>query len=285
MSKKSSKFSKLVPTIFELLEKGLYCQQIAVKLGIPYSTMNYWLHRLEAKGFLESPFRSSFKAYKVRQKTISLVGNEKLKIHERKVYRRHFLGFSFRILKDARIPFDREINLRNNKQWFWRLKRFNASVRKTSRNLTVHLRPKAGLEPRELFLDGYREALDIRYWLLQHFPSLELSEEPVQYGKEHYGVGDELGTTFHKEKKVFRNKRLHIDDSDKSGGEVDWLGVEVADAYSRMPDRIKSMEEKVDVVLELVKGGVSAQQSFRQLASMIVNLQEQVLDLQRNRKK
>jgi hypothetical protein len=97
--------------------------------------------------------------------------------------------------------------------------------------------------------------------------------EGVQVGKEHYATEDLLAERFHFEGKTFSNELIDFDNSLQQDGEIDLKGVNVADAYALMPERVERMERIiVEHFTEFNKNIVLHLKVLRDIEKAIVEL-------------
>ncbi len=278
-------FRQSIPNILFLLKEGNYPRKIAKKLAIPQGTLYRWMKKLEQAGMIKKEKRTSCNIYKINQSLHNLShftsGSSNTPYQYKNLLRLHNIAFKYPILRNCAIPFNKEVKLKSTSLYYWKLK--GNTICKTNKNLIIHPKVLMGRNAHQLEQDARSEAEKLANFITTHYPELKLGA-PTISRKPHHGIKDPVAQKIAPQMQISTDIAKIDASPPEDIGEIDWLNPTSADNYLKMPDRIADLEGKIDALLEITKGGITAQETFRQLASMIVNVQNQLLEVMKELK-
>jgi len=282
--------ASLTPHILNLLKAGYYPAKISKILKINKGTLSKWLAKLEKQGMIERNGKTVPQFYIVKQTQVSnfTIGDRKRIFLQKipsfsqefpyvevpKLIRLHNLEFSYPIIKDAKVPAYKTWALKSHTQIYGKTKW--GSYIKTNKTLRVFPKPEWGADSKELEVIMRNKAEKIRDFLQVHFGLV--CDYPKQTRKPHFATKDAYAKMVY-DKLEFSNECGKIDNSEGEDGEIDWYSAEYADSYLKMPSKLDSLEKEIVNLREVIKGGITQQQTINQILSMLVHLQQQVLYL------
>lgn len=280
----SKKLNQNLKNILLLLKDGFYPKKIAELLRVPPTTMYDWIKQLEKKEFIEFENRSAYNKYKVKQNTISLAMSD-MAGEQVRILRYHHQAFKLPIILDAKIP-GKKVELNNNVQFWGEILGFR--INKTSKNLIVFPLMDYTLSPKKAVFNAKKDVFRVVDYLEKKFGLVVDRNFMVESRSAHFGTGKNALAEKLLENKGFLSSELV--DVDKSPPEckpeIDIKkDLDIAEAFVSQGKHFKDLGVKVDQLTMLVRSGITQQQQIQQFVSLIVKLNERILNLEKKEKK
>ena len=249
--------------VLEHLSRGHYASQIAKAENASNPLVTRKIKQLERQGRIKYQEATFPKKYTV------LVGHEQEP--KPRAVRGHAYKFKFKLLSPPEKPIKQEIKLKNTSQY---LEKFgNALIRFTSKHVIVELRDvrTSGKDAgQQNIVKATARAIKILnfFKLRNHF---EFDIEPEINIGYHLAIeNDQVIKKLEKEGIRVQGKGYHMDDSDSTGGELEFVGDPFkVDNYLQAGEKIAVIEKKID---DLTKGSMTQLQQQHSTKELMLRL-------------
>ena len=240
----SSVRTRVIP-IMKRVEVGDYPSKIARIYGWSKQHVNYYLKKLQKAGLIRRKVRSHVVFYELTDRGKELLVRCEGLVFGSGVYRLHKCQVRYRIVSEGLLPRDfKKVEMVN---WTALLGlEQGVSVRHTSSSWIVHVEALFGRHPAELFTMAKDSADRVAAHLRLKY-GCRLAEGEICRGYE-YAVDDPVAQLLSRYFTVATEKRKMDHSLGEQEGEIDHLTRDAAIEYLLMPERVKSLEGKIDAV-------------------------------------
>lgn len=237
--------TRVIP-ILKGIEVKMYPAKIGRARGWKKQHVAYYVHKLEKAGLIRRLKRSSFVDYELTERDQNFLISCEGVLFSSGVFRLHRCFFKFPILREGVYPLGdfRRVEMQN---WTALLGlEQGVKVRKTTGSWIVHVETLYGRSPGELVTRAKNLADRVSMGLMSKYGCV-LGQGMINRRHE-LGVDDPAAQLLNQYFTVSTPNRVIDDSPGEDEGEIDHLGRDAAVEYLLMPERVKKVEGKLDIL-------------------------------------
>ena len=238
--------TRYVP-LLKCLGAGMFPTQAAAKLGWSKQHVNYYIQRLKRAGLVFREKDSNIVVWALTEKGKGFLREGESRLTSSFTFRLHNCSFMYRIVQEGYYGSAgfKKVEMVN---WTALLGlELGCSVRKTSKNWIVHLDVVRGECPDSLILRAKELADKVAVSLMRKY-RVVLGEAVLAKNYE-FACDDPVASVLSKYVNLRAGGRCIDDSEDVGAGELDHIGRDAAIAYMQMPERVRDIDEDVEVSL------------------------------------